>query len=150
MKALNYKTKSARKQDVVRRWYLVDAENEVLGRIASRIAIILQGKNKPEYTPHVDTGDHVIVINAEKVRLTGNKLAQREYRRNTGYPGGLRSETVGQLLQRKPTLVVERSVQGMLPKTKLGNAMAKKLHVYAGAAHNHQAQKPEKVKLNNE
>lgn len=147
MKANSYKTKSVRKEDVQRNWYLVDAENAVLGRMASQIATILQGKNKPTYTPHVDTGDNVVVINAGKIRLTGNKLTQKEYITFSGYPGGQKRATAQQMLDKRPIKVVEKAVQGMLPKTKLGRAMAKKLFVYEGGEHKHTAQQPEKIEL---
>jgi large subunit ribosomal protein L13 len=123
-------------------WYVVDATGQTAGRLFTRIAHVLRGKHKPSYTPHVDTGDYVIVINAEKIRFTGNKLQQKEYIRHTNYPGGLRRESLERLLIRKPEAVIEKGVKGMLPKNKLGRAMYKKLFVYAGAEHPHQAQKP--------
>ena len=147
MKALSYKTKSVKKGDVQRKWYIVDAEDLVLGRMASKIAHILQGKNKPQYTPHIDTGDYIVVVNAEKIRLTGNKETQKEYITYSGYPDGQKRATAREVLDRKPTYVVEKAVKGMLPKTKLGRAMAKKLFVYEGADHNHQAQQPEKLDI---
>lgn len=147
VKALSYKTKSVSKEDVERDWYIIDAENQTLGRMASRIALILQGKNKPTYTPHVDTGDYVIVVNADKIRLTGNKMEQKEYITFSGYPGGQKRILAKDLLKRKPTRIVERSILGMLPKTKLGNAMGKKLFIYAGDDHKHQAQQPKKLEL---
>ncbi len=147
MKALSYKTTSVRKEDVQHNWYIVDAEDLVLGRMASRIASVLQGKNKATYTPHVDTGDYVIVINADKIRLTGSKWDQREYQTFSGYPGGQKSLTARELMDRKPTAMVEKSVKGMLPKTKLGRAMAKKLFVYAGSEHKHAAQQPQKLDI---
>ncbi len=147
MKALSYKTKSVRKEDAQHDWYIVDAEDLVLGRMASKIASVLQGKNKPTYTPHIDTGDYVIVINADKIRLTGQKWDQREYQTFSGYPGGQKSVTARELMQRKPAAMVEKSIQGMLPKTKLGRAMAKKLFVYAGSEHKHAAQQPKKLEL---
>ena len=130
-----------------RKWYVVDAEGKTAGRLFSHIAHILRGKNKPSFTPHVDCGDYVIVLNAEKVRFTGNKLDQKEYIRYTGYPGGQRRETARNLLNRKPEAVVENGVKGMLPKTKLGRAIIKKLFVYAGDNHPHAAQKPEPIKF---
>ncbi len=130
-----------------RNWYIVDAEDLVLGRMASRIALVLQGKNKPSYTPHVDTGDYVIVVNADKVRMSGNKMDQRVYHSFSGYPGGQKSVTARELLKRKPTAVVEKSVKGMLPKTKLGRAMGKKLFVYAGTEHKHAAQQPKSLEI---
>ncbi len=147
MKALSYKTKSVRKEDVQKNWYIVDAEDLVLGRMASRIATILQGKNKATYTPHVDTGDYVIVVNADKIRLTGSKWDQREYQTFSGYPGGQKSFTARELMNRKPTAMVEKSIKGMLPKTKLGRAMASKLFVYAGTEHKHAAQQPQKLDI---
>ncbi|MAT54516.1 MAG: 50S ribosomal protein L13 [Saprospirales bacterium] len=143
MNTLSYKTESAKKETVERKWYVVDAEGQTAGRLFSRIAHVLRGKHKPSFTPHVDTGDYVIVINADKIRFTGNKLQQKEYIRYTGYPGGQRRETAANLLQRKPEAVIENGVKGMLPKNKLGRAMIKKLFVYAGSEHPHAAQKPE-------
>jgi len=134
---------SAKKETVQHSWYVVDATNQTAGRLFSRIAAVLRGKHKPDFTPHVDTGDNVIVINAEKIRFTGKKLDQKEFLRYTGYPGGLRRETARNLLDRKPESVIEIGVRGMLPKTKLGNAQIKKLYVYAGEEHPHQAQKPQ-------
>jgi large subunit ribosomal protein L13 len=143
----SYNTASANKEEVERKWYVVDAEGKTAGRLFSHIAHILRGKNKPSFTPHVDCGDYVIVLNAEKVRFTGNKLDQKEYIRYTGYPGGQRRETARNLLNRKPEAVVENGVKGMLPKTKLGRAIIKKLFVYAGDNHPHAAQKPEPIKF---
>jgi large subunit ribosomal protein L13 len=134
---------SAKKEEVERKWYVVDAEGQVAGRLFSRIAHILRGKHKPSFTSHVDCGDFIIVINADKIRFTGKKLDQKEYIRYTGYPGGQRRETARILLDRRPEAVIENGVKGMLPKTKLGRAMIKKLFVYAGSEHPHQAQKPE-------
>lgn len=147
MKAQSYKTKSVRKEDVQRNWYVIDAEGLTLGRFASRIALILQGKNKPSYTPHIDTGDHVIVLNADKIRLTGKKWDAKEYQWFSGYPGGQRSLTARELLAKKPTDIVEKAIKGMLPKTKLGRAMSKKLFVYAGTEHKHAAQQPKTLEL---
>ncbi|MEM6394926.1 MAG: 50S ribosomal protein L13 [Bacteroidota bacterium] len=143
MNTLSYKTKSANEATVDRRWLIIDAEGEVVGRLASQIAHILRGKHKPYFTPHVDCGDHVIVINAEKVRFTGQKMTQKKYLRHTGYPGGQRSTTPAELLERKPFAVIEKAVKGMLPKNRLGRAMFRKLHVYSGTEHPHTAQKPE-------
>jgi large subunit ribosomal protein L13 len=140
---LSYKTRSVRKEDVNRRWYVVDAEGEVLGRLSSRIATVLRGKHRPEYTPHVDTGDNVIVINADKIRLTGNKELDKVYRRYSGYPGGLKELSAAEVRARRPERLIETAVKGMLPKNRLGNAMIKKLFVYAGPEHPHAAQKPE-------
>ena len=144
---LSYKTQSAKKEEVERKWYIVDAEGEVVGRLCTRIATVLRGKHKASYTPHVDCGDHVIVINAGKVRFTGNKLAQKEYQTYSGYPGGQKSTTAKNLLTNKPIRVVEIAVKGMLPKNRLGRRMYKKLHVYEGAEHPHEAQKPEPFKF---
>jgi len=142
---LSYKTQSANKDTVDRKWFVVDAEGQTLGRMCSEIAAVLKGKHKPSYTPHVDTGDNVIVINADKIRLTGNKMEQKVYLSYSMYPGGQKSITAKELMVKKPYAVVERSVKGMLPKNKLGRAMFKKLYVYAGAEHPHAAQKPENL-----
>ena len=136
------KTVSMRTQDVRRSWYVVDAENRTLGRLASAIAHRLRGKHKPEYTPHVDTGDYVVVVNAAKVRVTGSKETGKIYHRHSGYPGGLKSLSLGQLRAKRPERVIELAVKGMLPKNSLGRAMFRKLKVYAGAAHPHAAQQP--------
>ncbi len=128
-------------------WHVVDAEGKVLGRLATRVARLLTGKDKPAYTPFLDTGDHVIIINAGKVRLTGKKLTDKKYRHHTGYPGGLREIAAGNLLARNPEKVVREAVVGMLPKSKLGRAMRKKLRVYRGPQHPHQAQKPKALVL---
>lgn len=136
------KTVSMRAQDVRRSWYVVDAENRTLGRLASAIAHRLRGKHKPEYTPHVDTGDYVVVVNAAKVRVTGSKETGKIYHRHSGYPGGLKSLSLGQLRAKRPERVIELAVKGMLPKNPLGRAMFRKLKVYAGAAHPHAAQQP--------
>ena len=130
-------------KDMRKRWHVVDAEGQVLGRLATRVATLLTGKNKPVYTPFLDTGDHVVVVNAEKVKLTGKKLSDKMYRHHTGHPGGLKETTAGDLLAKNPGKLVEEAVFGMLPKTKLGRAMRKKLRVYRGAEHPHQAQQPE-------
>lgn len=146
MDTLSYKTKSAKNTEVERQWHVVDVEGVVLGRISSKIASVLRGKHKPSYTPHVDTGDYVIVVNADKVRLTGAKLDDKEYLSYTGYPGGQRAITAKNLMVKKPTAVVEKAIKGMLPKNKLGRAMIKKLFVYAGPDHPHGAQKPQELK----
>src|SRR5919205_4534112 len=127
--------------EIVRKWYVVDASGQTLGRLASEVAEILSGKRNPRYTPFIDTGDHVIVINAEKIRLTGMKSESKVYRRYTGYPGGLRAEEFRKRMQRKPELVVEEAIKGMLPKSKMGKTMGKKLKVYRGDKHPHEAQK---------
>jgi len=139
----SYKTVSQKKETVDRKWYIVDADGEVVGRLCSRIAHVLRGKNKPTYTPHVDTGDYVIVINADKIRFTGQKMAQKEYIRHTGYPGGQRVRTAREQMDKHPERIVEAAVRGMMPKNSLGRQMLNKLFVYAGAEHPHQAQKPE-------
>lgn len=149
MDTLSYKTQSAKKEEVDHQWYLVDATNQTVGRLCSQLAHILRGKHKPSYTPHVDCGDNIIVINAEKVRFTGNKWAQKEYLRHTGYPGGQRRTTAGEMRAKKPTAIIEKGVRGMLPRTKLGRAMIKKLFVYEGAEHPHEAQKPETLEFTN-
>ena len=143
MNTLSYKTISAKNETVERSWYVVDAEGETVGRLCSKIASVLRGKHKPSYTPHVDTGDYVIVINAEKVRFTGNKWADKEYQRYTGYPGGRKLRTAAEVLERRPRAIVETAVKGMLPKNRLGRAMYKKLFVYEGTEHPHIAQKPQ-------
>jgi len=133
----------AKPHEVERKWYVIDAEGKNLGRLASEVASILRGKKKPIFTPHVDTGDYVIIVNAEKIAVTGNKLKEKVYKHHTGYPGGLKEITLEKLLERKPEEAVRHAVKGMLPKGKLGDQMYKKLKVYAGPEHNHQAQKPE-------
>ena len=137
------KTFSAREADVTRRWLVVDAEGKTLGRLAAQVASVLKGKHKPIYTPHVDTGDHVIVINAAKVRLTGTKPEKKQYFHHTLYPGGATFTKLTVMLDKHPERVVQKAVKGMMPKTKLGNAMIKKLKVYGGAEHPHEAQMPE-------
>ena len=146
MSKLHFTTKHANAATVKRTWYVVDGTNQTVGRVCSRIAAVLRGKNKASYTPHVDTGDFVIVINAEKVVFTGNKLEEKIYDHFTGYPGGLKTETAKNLLARRPENVVERGVKGMLPKNRLGRKMFKKLFVYAGAEHPHGAQQPKELK----
>ena len=141
------KTYMAKAETVQRKWYVVDAEGMVLGRLASQVAAILRGKNKPTFTPHVDTGDHVIVLNADKVVLTGDKLNQKFYRRRSGYPGGLKETSYKDLMAKKADLAVIEAVRGMLPKNALGRQMIKKLRVYKGAEHDHAAQKPEVLEL---
>jgi large subunit ribosomal protein L13 len=141
------KTVFAKKEDVKRAWYVVDASDKVLGRLASRIAVHLRGKNKPQFTPNADTGDFIVVVNAEKVRLTGNKLKNKVYYWHTGYPGGIRSATARERLEKEPEKVIEDAVWGMLPKNRLGRAMFKKLKVYKGEKHPHESQKPEPLPL---
>ena len=137
------KSYMAKPNEVERKWYVIDAEGKVLGRLASEVASILRGKNKPIYTPHVDTGDFVIIINADKVKLTGKKLDQKEYRYHTGYPGGLKSVPYRRMMSKNPEKAIQLAVKGMLPKNSLGRQMFKKLKVYSGPEHNHEAQKPE-------
>jgi large subunit ribosomal protein L13 len=141
------KTYLAKPADVTRRWYLVDAEGKTLGRLAARVASVLRGKHKPTFTPHIDTGDHVVIINAGKVRLTGDKLRTKEYIHHTGYPGGLKVESAAALHARRPAELLNRAIKGMLPKSSLGKQMARKLKVYAGTEHTHQAQRPEPLTL---
>jgi large subunit ribosomal protein L13 len=140
-------TLTAKKADLQKSWFVVDLENQVLGRAATEIARILRGKHKAIYTPSVDTGDFVIVLNAEKVRLTGNKLNQKTYHSHSNYPGGLKSITAGKLLEKAPEELIRRAVKGMLPKNTLGRQMFRKLKVYTGAEHPHQAQQPRELKL---
>jgi large subunit ribosomal protein L13 len=141
------KTYNAKPGEVERRWYVVDAEGETLGRLATRIAETLRGKGKAEYTPHVDTGDFVVVVNAEKVHVTGNKLDQKRYYRHSGYPGGLRSRTLREQLDRRPTEVIRKAVKGMLPKNRLARQQLNKLKVYAGPDHPHEAQAPKPLEV---
>jgi len=145
---LSFKTISANKATVKKNWLLIDANDEILGRLAAKVAYMLRGKHKTDFTPHVDCGDNVIVINAEKVRLTGNKLTDKKYVRHTGYPGGQRFTNPKTLLERQPEAVIEKAVKGMLPKNRLANAIFRNLHVYAGNVHPHEAQNPTKVNLN--
>lgn len=142
MNTLSYKTRSVKNEEVNRNWFVVDAENQVMGRMCTQIASVLRGKHRPEYTPHVDTGDNVIVINAGKVRFTGNKENVKIYQNYSGYPGGLKELTAAEIRARRPERLVEIAVKGMLPKNKLGNAMFKKLFVYPGPEHPHAAQQP--------
>ena len=147
MSKLHFTTKHANEATVKRNWYVVDGTNQTVGRMCARIAAILRGKNKPQYTPHVDTGDYIIVINAEKVVLTGKKWDQKLYDHYTGYPGGLKEEVARNLVARRPEVLVERAVKGMLPKNRLGRKMYKKLYVYAGEQHPHIAQQPKELKF---
>ncbi len=140
-------TISAREQDVQKDWYIVDAQGQTLGRLASQIANVLRGKHKPLYTPHVDCGDYVIVVNADKIHVTGRKLTQKKYYRHSGYPGGLKEVTLRDQLQKFPTRVIETAIRGMLPKNRLGRRMFKKLKVYAGPNHPHEAQQPKALQL---
>lgn len=145
---LSYKTISANSATVDKQWVVVDAENMVLGRLSSQVAMLIRGKKKPSYTPHVDCGDNVIVINAEKIVLTGDKTDVKVYTRYTGYPGGQRFETPRQLLSKKPEAIIEKAVKGMLPKNRLGRKLFGNLHVYSGNEHPHEAQKPKTINLN--
>ena len=148
MDTLSYKTVSANKATVTKEWVVVDATNAPLGRISSEIAMLLRGKRKPNYTPHVDCGDNVIVINADKVKLTGAKMTDKQYVRHSGYPGGQRTQTPEDLLSKKPEAGVERAVKGMLPKSRLGSEMFRNLYVYAADTHPHEAQQPKDLDLN--
>ncbi len=141
------KTYQATPQDRERVWYVVDAENKTLGRLATQIADVLRGKRKPTYTPHIDVGDFVIVVNAEKVAVTGDKREKKLYWRHSGYPGGIRSRTLGDMLEKRPEEVIRKAVKGMLPRNRLGRAQLRKLKVYAGPDHPHQAQKPEQLEI---
>lgn len=148
MDQVSYKTTYVNKATVQKEWILVDAENEVLGRLASKVAKLLRGKYKPSYTPHVDCGDNVIIINAEKIVLTGNKLNDKVYTRHTGYPGGQRLTSPSAVLRTHPERVIEHAVRGMLPKNRLGRAVISNLHLYVGAEHKHEAQQPKAIDLN--
>ena len=141
------KTFSAKPAEVTRDWFIIDAEGKTLGRMSTEIARRLRGKHKAEYTPHVDTGDYIVVINAEKIRVTGNKMKQKLYQHHTGYIGNLKSITLEKLLQKSPTAAVEKAVKGMLPKNPLGRAMFKKLKVFAGGEHTHAAQQPKQLEI---
>jgi large subunit ribosomal protein L13 len=141
------KSYMARALEVERKWYVVDAEGQTLGRLATEVAGILRGKNKPQYTPHVDTGDFVVVVNAEKVVVTGRKAEQKVYRRHSGYPGGLKTTTYEQMLERRPTEILRRAVKGMMPKTRLARQQLRKLKIYAGPEHPHVAQNPQTLEV---
>jgi len=145
---LSYKTVSANRKTVDKKWLLVDAEGQALGRLASKIAKLLRGKHKPNYTPHVDCGDNIVVINAEKVTLSGNKWDSKTYSRYTGYPGGQRYTTAKELLEKNPSRIVEKAVKGMLPKNRLGADLFRNLKVYVGTEHDQEAQKPTAINLN--
>lgn len=148
MNYLSYKTVSVNKENANKKWYVIDAEGQILGRLATEVAMILRGKKKACYTPHSDCGDNVIIINAEKIILTGNKMDEKYYVRYTGYPGGQRVRSVKEQLKRKPIAVIEHAVKGMLPKNKLGDAIFKNLYVYEGPEHKQQAQQPIELKIN--
>ena len=141
------KTYNAKPGEIARDWFLVDAEGQTLGRLATRLADLLRGKGKPQYTPHVDTGDFVVVVNAEKIEVTGNKRAAKRYCRHSGYPGGLKSRTLQEMLDRRPEEVIRRAVKGMLPRNRLGRKQLTKLKVYAGPDHPHAAQMPQKLEI---
>ena len=143
----SFKTASAKLNDVERQWHVVDAENQVVGRLAARVAAILRGKHKPSYTPHIDTGDFVVVVNAEKARFTGRKETDKEYFSHSGYPGGVTTATPREMRAKKPTFLIENAVKGMLPHNRLGRQMLKKLKVYAGPEHPHEAQEPQPLEL---
>lgn len=148
MDTLSYKTISANKVTATKEWVVVDATNAVLGRLCTEIAMLLRGKRKPNYTPHVDCGDNVIVINAEKVRLTGKKMTDRQHFSHSGYPGGQKTTTPEQMFNKNPALLVEHAVRGMLPKSRLGRELFRNLNVYVGSEHPHEAQKPKEINLN--
>ena len=147
MNTLSYKTKSAKKSEVERTWYVVDAQTAVVGRLCTKIAMVLRGKHKPSFTPHCDTGDYVIVVNADKVRFSGNKMAKKEYISYTGYPGGQRKRTAQEMLEKKPIDIIEKAVRGMIPKNRLGRQVIKKLYVYTGPEHPHAAQQPQELNI---
>ena len=148
MNTLSYKTVSANSSTVDKNWVIVDAEGQTLGRLASKVALLLRGKRKPNYTPHVDCGDNVIILNADKVVLTGNKMADKTYVWHTGYPGGQRTTNPEQMMAKFPERVVEKAVKGMLPKNRLGAQLFRNLHVYAGGEHKHEAQQPTAININ--
>ncbi len=148
MDTVSYKTKSLNNETVVKDWYVVDATNEVVGRLSSKVAKVLRGKNKAGFTPHVDCGDNVIIINAEKIRFTGKKVTDKQYIRHSGYPGGQKSQTPEDLMKKNPAKILENSIRGMLPKNRLGNKIFKNLFVYVGSDHPHEAQKPKELNLN--
>jgi large subunit ribosomal protein L13 len=144
---LSYKTVSANKATVNKEWVLIDAEGQILGRLATTVASMLRGKNKTDFTPHVDCGDNVVVINAEKVELSGSKWSDKQYVRHTGYPGGQRFTPADEMMKKNPIALIEHAVKGMLPRNRLGRAIFKNMHVYAGSAHPHEAQKPRVIKI---
>jgi large subunit ribosomal protein L13 len=144
---LSYKTVSANAKTVTKKWVIVDAQDQIVGRLSSEVAKILRGKHRPDYTPHVDGGDYVIIINAEKVRFTGDKMNEKEYVHYTGYPGGQRFATPTEWLKKNPTLILENSIRGMLPKNRLGREIFRNLHIYTGKDHPHTAQKPTEIKF---
>lgn len=143
----SYKTFSAKQSDIEKNWILVDAEDQPLGRLASKVATFLRGKHKPTFTPHMDMGDNVVIINAEKVKLTGNKLQNKQYFRHTGYPGSESFTTAEEMMEKDPTFVIKKAIKGMLPKNKLSRKLLTNVRIYAGPVHNHEAQQPEKIEL---
>jgi len=145
---LKYRTLSANKETVNKQWFVVDADGEILGRLASKVAFVLRGKHKTDFTPHVDCGDNVIVINAEKIAVTGNKLVDKTYIRHSGYPGGQKQTTLEEMMEKQPGRAVEKAIKGMLPKNALGRQLFRNLYVYVGPEHKHEAQKPTKLDLN--
>ena len=147
MEALSYKTISANEKTVTKNWVIIDAEDQILGRLTSQVASMIRGKHKTNFTPHVDCGDNVIVINAEKIKMTGNKWSDKEYVRYTGYPGGQRFATPTEWLKKNPALILENAIRGMLPKNRLGREIFRNLHVYIGTEHPHSAQKPKEIKF---
>ncbi|HYW33993.1 MAG TPA: 50S ribosomal protein L13 [Balneolaceae bacterium] len=147
MNTNSYKTFTATPDDIDKKWVLFDAEGQILGRLASRVATILRGKHKPEFTPHMDTGDNVIVINAEKIELSGDKMQEKQYFRHTGYPGGERFTTAEEKMEKDPTFLIRNAVKGMLPKNKLSRKLMSNMRIYAGPEHPHEAQQPEKIEL---
>ncbi len=149
MDTLSYKTRSANKETVRKDWYVIDATNEVVGRLSSAVAKILRGKNKPDFTPHVDCGDNIIILNAEKVRFTGKKMSDKKYIRHSGYPGGQKVDTPESLMNKDPKKILEKAVKGMLPKNRLAGVLLNNLYVYTGNEHPHEAQQPKELNLNN-
>jgi large subunit ribosomal protein L13 len=148
VKTLKYRTLSANKETVNKQWFVVDADGEIFGRLASKVAFVLRGKHKTDFTPHVDCGDNVIVINAEKIAVTGNKLVDKTYIRHSGYPGGQKQTTLEEMMEKQPGRAVEKAIKGMLPKNALGRQLFRNLYVYVGPEHKHEAQKPTKLDLN--
>ncbi len=147
MDTLSYKTISANKATVNKNWVVVDADGQVLGRLASKVASLIRGKHKPNFTPHVDCGDTVVVLNSDKIKLTGNKMTDKVYVRHTGYPGGQRFATPREVMEKSSTILIEKAVRGMLPKNRLGRAIFKNLYIYEGVEHPHNAQQPQEIKL---
>ncbi len=147
MNTPSYKTISANNETVKKEWFVVDADNMIVGRLATQVAMVLRGKHKPSYSPHVDCGDNVIIINAEKVRFTGKKFEDKEYVRHTGYPGGQRFTTPAKIFQKDPTIVLHKALKGMLPKNKLGSKLQTNVYIYVGTKHNHEAQQPKELKF---